>query len=289
MRAAYFFAIAALFAAIVFSTSRWTTVLLPRLAGCSAPFLIFGLFWLGTHKLGWSSLLLPRPRTGRRRVTALLFASVVVLFLDVAVTLGISAMRSSLFSGDCRGKPIFVHSLGPSHAVFTARIIYVGRSLEARTRNTGLFRSGHSAAVLDPRVGDWAVGVVQERFWGLPSWAPRLVLLTDYIYWKGETYFIDGGRANGLLTQFLPIVGAGVNCSRTRPASDAVVELRALREAPSASGRRLIGYVRQPEEFVGGLVPPIPPKPAVGARISFGRVNRRKDCYRRQVRHIPSR
>ena len=268
-RAIYLFGATVVLAGIVFGLSHWTKVFLPPFGAWSALFLLCGLFWRGTGNRGWPSLFQPRLRPLRQRAVAFVFTCIAVLCVDLCVTLGLSALGSSLFSGDCRGKPIFVHSLGPSHAVFTARIIYVGRSLEARTRSTGLFHSGHSAVVLDPRVGDWAIGVVQERFWGLPSWAPRLVLLTDYIYWKGETYFIDGSRTNGLLSQFLSIVGAGVNCSRTRPASDAVVELRALREAPSASGRRLIGYVRQPEKFVGGLVPPIPPKPAVGARISL--------------------
>jgi hypothetical protein len=117
-------------------------------------------------------------------------------------------------------------------------------------------------------VGDWAIGVVQESFWGLPKWTPHLVLLTHFVYWKGETYFVDGDRARGWLTNMLPIVDAELGCSRTRPAQEAIVDLRVLREAPSATGTRLIGYVRQPQTFVGGLAPPSPPKFAPGARIS---------------------
>ncbi|MGA2346613.1 MAG: carboxypeptidase-like regulatory domain-containing protein, partial [Candidatus Sulfotelmatobacter sp.] len=103
-------------------------------------------------------------------------------------------------------------------------------------------------------------------FWGLP-WTPRLVLLTNFIYWKGETYFIEGSRSHGLLRERLPIIEGGVSCSRTRPIGDAVVDLRLLHE-PASTGARLIGYVREPQRFVGGLVPPVPPKPAAGAKIS---------------------
>lgn len=263
-RAASLFAIAVSLAGVVFSISRWTRVLLPLLAGLSTLFLLFGSFWLGTHKLGWPPLVQPRPRALGRRVVAVAIECLVVLCLDVAITLGLSALGSSLFSGDCRGKPPFVHSLSPSHAVFTARVIFVGRSTQALTRNSWFSVGG----VHDRRVGDWAIGVVQERFWGLPWWGPRLVLLTNYIYWKDETYFIDGNRTRGLLTHVLPIVEAGINCSRTRPVHDAIVDLRVLREAPSASGTRLIGYVRQPEASVGEVAPPTTPKFAEGMRIS---------------------
>src|SRR6266550_3927718 len=81
---------------------RWTSVLVPHLLAYSAPFLLFGLFWLGTHKLAWPTLLRHRPRTMARRIAALDVTCLVVLCLDVAVTLGRSALTSSLFSGDCR-------------------------------------------------------------------------------------------------------------------------------------------------------------------------------------------
>jgi hypothetical protein len=148
--------------------------------------------------------------------------------------------------------------------VFTARVIFTGRSIEALTREASFFRS---LGVHDRRVGDWAVGIVQERFWGVPSHWPHLVLMTDFIYWKGETFFIDGAHGNGLLTRILPIVGARVSCSRSRPARDAIVDLRLLRETPPEGGARLIGYVREPEVFAGVFGPPIPPSFAAGARI----------------------
>ena len=267
-RAIYLFGATVVLAGIVFGLSHWTKAFLPPFGGWSALFLLFGLFWRGTGNRGWPSLFQPRLRPLRQRAAAFVFTCIAVLCVDICVTLGLSALGSSLFSGDCRGKPLFVHPESPFHAVFTARVILVGRSIEALTRDRGLFRDPHIPGARDPHVGDWAIGVVEERFWGLPSWS-RLVLLTNFIYWKDAAYFVDGSRGRGLLTRVLPIVEGRVSCSRTKPVQDAIVDLRALRDAPSASGRRLIGYVRQPEKFVCGIVPPAPPKPAVGARISL--------------------
>jgi hypothetical protein len=231
-RAAYVFTATAAIAVLVFLRSRWTPVLVPHLAVYSAPFLLFGLFWLGTHKLAWPTVLRPRPRTMARRIAALVVTCLLVLCLDVTVTLGLSALTSSLFSGDCGGKPPSTHPLSARHVVFTARVIFVSRSFYALTHDSGMNLPGFH----DPRVGDWTIGVVQERFWGLPSWGPHLVLLTNFIYWNGETYFIDGSHENGLLTWALPIVGAGISCSRSRPVQDAIIDLRVLREAPPAGG-----------------------------------------------------
>jgi hypothetical protein len=265
-RALYLFLISACLAGIPLGMSHWSKALLPRLAGWSAPFALIGLFWLGTDKLGWPPLVLPRPRTLSRRVGAVALVCLTVLFLDVAATFALSALGSSLFSPACSGKRLFAHPVSPGHAVFTARVIFVGRSIAALSHLGGIDFSSHSTRARGRRVGDWAIGVVRERFWGLPSVGPRLVLLTNFIFWQDETYFIDGARAHGLLTRLLPIVEAGP-CTRTRPEHDAIVDLRVLRRPPSARGTHLIGFVRQPEAFVGGLAPPTPPNPSVGAKI----------------------
>jgi len=256
-------AVAVLLVTAVFVSSRWTSVLLPPLAGFSAPFLLFGLFWLGTHKLGWPTPLQPRPRTMSRRVVALAITCGLVFCLDIMMTFGLSALGSSLFSGDCSGKGPITHPESPRHAVFTARAIFVGRSLEALIRTSGL----RSLVVKDRNLGDWAIGVVRERFWGVPSRWPHLVLMTNFIYWQGETYFIDGSRENGLLSPVLPIVGARINCSRSRPVQDAIIDLRVLRQTPPAGGTRLIGYVRKPEVFTGVFERPSAPNFAADAKI----------------------
>ncbi|MGA8433179.1 MAG: carboxypeptidase-like regulatory domain-containing protein [Candidatus Sulfotelmatobacter sp.] len=264
-RAVYLFAVIALLAGIVFSRSHWTKAFLPPFAGRSALFLIFGLFWLETNKLGWPALLQPRLRSLGQRCAAVALTCIVVVCVDVMVTFGLAALGSSLFSADCGGAPPSVRPRSEYHAVFTSRIIFVGRSIEALTRGPNGFLSSRG---YDARVGDWAIGVVHEKFWGLPFWTPRLVLLTNFVYWKDETYFVDGSRGHGLLSERLPIVEAGLCGGRTRPVRDAIVDLRLLHER-AATGTRLIGYVREPEKFVHGLVPPVPPKLAVGAKISI--------------------
>jgi len=262
----YLFAFTVVLTGVGFGISHWSKAFLPPFAGWSAIFLLFGLFWRGATNRGWRSVLQPRARSLSQRIAAFALTCIVVLCVDVAVTFGLSALGSSLFSGDCRGKPLFVHPESPFHAVFTARVIFVGRSIEALTRDRGLFRDPQIKGARDPHVGDWAIGVVEERFWGLPSWS-RLVLLTNFIYWKDAAYFVDGSRGRGLLTRVLPIVEGRVSCSRTKPVQDAIVDLRALHEAPSRTGTRLFGYVREPETFVGGLAPPTLPKLAPRARI----------------------
>jgi hypothetical protein len=248
--AALLFAISACVAVVVFSMSRWTKVLVPHLAGWSAPFLVLACFWLGTHKRGWPPLVVRRKRSLTRHFATISIACLSVLLLEITVTLALTAWRSSLNGGDCSRRPLFSQQLSPEHSVFTARVIRVHHQRET---------SGKWA-------GDWAIGVVQERFWGIPRWG-RLVLLTNYPFWEGETYFIDGRRAPGLLTRALPVVDAGTLCTRTRPVSEATVELRVLRQRKPSNGARIVGYVQRPQPFVAGFSPPVPSTPYVGAKI----------------------
>jgi len=265
--AAYLFLISATIVAPFFIRSRWTASFLPELAAWSAVFAAFGSFWRVTHKRGWPPLIRPRPQALSRRIAAILLTWIVILCVDVAMTLVFSALRSSLYSSDCGPKPPFTHCLSPTHTVFTARVILVGRSLQARTRVPGTLDGVTRPGPHDQRLGDWAIGLVQERFWGLPWWRPNLVLLTDYLYWKGETYFIDGRRADGLLARVLPIVSGGISCSRTRPVGEARVDLRVLKEGPSINGVRIIGDVHGPEPYVEYRHPPTTPSFVSGARI----------------------
>jgi hypothetical protein len=221
-------------ASVVFSISRWTKVFLAFFGGFSALFLLFGLFWFETGHRSWPSLFKPRSHSLRHRALVFVLLCMLILCVDVFLTLGLSALGSSLFSGDCRGKPIFVRPESPYHAVFTAKVVYVGRSMEALLDGRGIFREPRFSESHDPHVGDWAIGIVQEEFWGLPSWT-RLVLLKDFIYRKDETYYLDGSRERGLLARELPIVSGRINCSRTRLARDAFEDITAIRQA---RGRR---------------------------------------------------
>jgi hypothetical protein len=226
-RAVYLFAFTVVLAGIVFGLSHWTTVFLPPFAEWSALFLLFGIFWYGTGNRDRPSLLQVRSRSLSQLAETFVLTCIVVLCLDVAMTLGLSALGSSFFAGDCRSKPLFTRPESPYHAVFTARVIFVGRSIGALMEDKGIFRDPQSG---DPSFGEWGIGVVQEKFWGLPSWS-RLVLLTNFIYRKHVTYFVDGSRGRGLLSRMLPIVEGRIGCSRTKPAQEAVVELRVLYDA----------------------------------------------------------
>lgn len=232
-RAVHLLVFAVLLAGLVFGLSHWTKAFFPPFAGWSALFLVFGIFWYTTSRRGWSAVLKPRSGSWRQRAIIFSLTCIVILCLDVGMTFGLSAIDSSLFQPDCASRPVFVHPESPYHAVFTVRVIFVGRSVTALTEGKDIFPVAERR---DSRVGDWGVGVIQQRFWGLPTWS-RLVLLTDFVYRKNETYFIDGTRSQGLLTGMLPIVKGGMHCSRTKLARRAAVELHALQEASGPAAK----------------------------------------------------
>jgi hypothetical protein len=254
-RAIYLFLISAALVSPVFVRSQWTASLLPRLAGWSALLVIFGLFWLGTNKWGWSPLAALRPTSRRSRLRTAFTTCIAVVILDIAVTFAMTAWQSSPNGPDCRGRGLFTQPVFPGHTVFTARLARVGHGV-------------HAIGDSKKWAGDWAIGIVQEKFWGLPSAWPRFVLLTNSIFWEGETYLVDGRRDRGFLTRFLPIIEAGP-CSRTRPVVDATVDLRILREKRTAMSSRIVGFVQQPESFRPWPSAPIPHTPLAGARIDF--------------------
>lgn len=259
-KAAMVFAAAALFATLVFARSHWTKALVPRLAGYSVPFVAFGVFWLWTQRLGWRPLLGARELGTIRRIAGVVFVCTAILVFDVAFTFGLSAFSSSRLTPDCGEAPPLSRPTAPvrrGSAVFTARAILVGRSASWFSP-TGRFLGAHG--------GEWAIGAVQEKFWGLPSWGPRFILMTHFIYWQGQTYLIDGARGQGFLTRFLPIVRSR-DCGRSRPVEYAIVDLRLLHEAPPTGDTRLIGYVKKPEQFVPGDAPPVEPNYASGAKV----------------------
>jgi hypothetical protein len=78
----------------------------------------------------------------------------------------------------------------PEHVVVKARLIW----------------AGHTVKVAGKWAGDWAIGVVEEHFWGLPSWKPRLVLLINHPFHDGDTVLVSGEREQGILTRHLTIV-----------------------------------------------------------------------------------
>jgi hypothetical protein len=251
-RAFYLFLILVVAVSPVFVFSRWTPSLLPRLAAWSALVIAFGAFWLGTHKLGWPSVVVVRPRSLGRRIAGVFTVCLFVAILDVLGMFVLSARHPLPSVGDCSGSPPFSQPEYPEQMVFVARTI----------------RTGHAERISDRWVGTWALGVVQDRFWGLPSWTPRIVLLTGGIFWENETYFVDAHRADGLVARYLPIAEHGRCGSRTRPLVDAAIEMRVLHENRLVRGAGLIGFVRRPERYAGELTPPIAHVPYAGAKIS---------------------
>jgi hypothetical protein len=254
-RALYLFLISVVVVSPVFIRSQWSASLIPRLAGWSAPTVLFGLFWLGTEALGWRPLVEPRQRSPIRRVLAVVAVCVLVAGMDVVATLALAVWQSSLNGPDCGGRQLFSQPAFPGHAVFAARLVRTGHKV-------------HAIGDSKKWTSDWAVGIVQEKFWGLPSSWPRVVLLTNGIFWEGETYFIDGHRAHGFPARFLPIIEAGP-CSRTRPVEDAIVDLRILREKSTSTGSRVVGFVQQGEPFRPWPSPPVPHTPLAGVRIDL--------------------
>ena len=278
-RAAYLFLISAALAGLAFGISGWTAVLLPRLAAWSALLLVFGAFWIGTDKLGWPPLRATTPGSLRRRIAALSVGCLLVAVLDLAGTFVLTAMRSDPWGRDCGERPLFVKPLGTRHSAFTARLI----------------RVGHVARVSGKWAGGWAVGLVQDKFWGLPSWTPGLILLTNHTFREGDTYLIDGRRDVRALSRFLPIVEAGP-CTFTGPAADATAELRVLREGRSAREVRIIGRVRNPVRNSRESNPPMARAPlailAAGPPETVTEAVLQQRAYNailnQPVRHVPS-
>jgi hypothetical protein len=231
-RALFFFLIPAIIAVAVFANSRWTSVLVPGLVGWSALFLLFGAFWLRTNKLGWPTLFTAGPRSPRRKAAAILIECLVAGILFLGGIFVLTALQStSKWSLNCRGPGLFTKPAGPEHAVFTARLVFVS----------------HQIRVSGKWAGEWAIGLVQEQFWGLLPWSPRLVLLTNSVFWEGEPFFISGRRARGLLTRYLPIVDTMPCLGVAQPVSREEVHLRVLRKPLHEDESRIIGEVQTPK------------------------------------------
>ncbi len=271
-RAVIVFASASVVALVIFACSRWTAALLPRLAGWSVLFLLPGLFWLRTAKLAWPSLVQARPCSRLKRAWAFAATCVGILCLDVVFTVILCGLGASLFQADCRGRQLFPRPLFPEQAVFTAKVLFAARSIGAVVGPSG----GLHLWGRDHKSGDWAIGIVQERFWGMPHWT-RLVLLRNNIYWEGETYFVDGRVFGGLLTQFLPIVDAD-GCTRTKPVQDAIIDLRLLRKPPPSGSTRAMGYVRAPQLFT-----PVFARPAKAVFIAGAQIDVTGPAYSRKL------
>ncbi len=94
------------------------------------------------------------------------------------------------------------------------------------------------------RLSSQVLAIVRERYWGLPWYWPRVVLLDgsypcDIAMAEGEDYLVSGRRERyGILAVNL--------CSRTQPLATAQVDLRTLDGSHCAGpGGTIIGHVRR--------------------------------------------
>lgn len=219
---------------IVFGRSQWTSVFIRMQAERCSPFLFFGLFWLVTHRSGWPVLRPAPPQSIPARVAAGVRIFICFVCFGLIATFVQTGLESYLNVGDCGRHPLFSKPLFPNQAVFTARTIVVGRSL-----NTFQWKSLWPSNIKPWQLGVWTVAKVERRLWGMP-WS-HFVLLTNGVFWRGEPYFIDGRRPDGVLTRFLPIIEVG-RCTRSRPLFDADLEFRVLREGEPLNGARIMGH-----------------------------------------------
>lgn len=152
-----------------------------------------------------------------------LFAALVLAVVGVATYEKVTHLSGSTV--DCGVPPPYVKPSHPDQALFTARVLYVGR-----VNSEYAVQSGH-------RFGPWALAQVKHRYWGLPWWSSMFVALGPGYYQQGESYFVDGTPGD---PRFIPFVYTGP-CRRTRPLSEALVDTRVLAAGPPRNSVRIVG------------------------------------------------
>ncbi len=185
-----------------------------------------GAFWYITGRCGWPAIV-------SKPISMLSKAAVLLCLLVLTVAGALAIDFRAIWSGECHHdvQP-FAEQQSPQQAVFIARVI-----------GSGLLW-GRNQKMPGPR-RYWALAAVQKRFWGLPWWDRRIVVLTMFTRGVGdpfphdETDFVDGRRLPGSLTRFLPI--CETFCTRTNSVADAEVDLRVLHDGPHQKGVRILG------------------------------------------------
>jgi hypothetical protein len=197
-------------------------------AWCSLFFAVPAAFWLLTAWAKWpplvSSRLIPGTRIPLRPVAcSLLF--VICLGLGVFAALNTEMPRGNYVCRGARSDLVSTQRF-PGQVVFTARVLLVGNAVNAYNQ-----------------FSRWCIARVERRYWGLPWWAPPVVILRGF-FEQGERreYFIDGSPSRGLFTHFLPIVEP-CPCGHWLHLDQAAVVQRVLEEGPPKSGARVIGLV----------------------------------------------
>ena len=144
------------------------------------------------------------------------------------VTFGTSSAVACSCSNSTPIQKSYARYTDPEHAVFTARIV----QLVGKIYNWD-----------GKRESSLALAVVHQRYWGLPWYWPKIVLLDgsypcDIGMEEGQEYLVAGwkGRYGVLMVN---------GCSRTQPLKGAQVDLRTLDGTHcSEPGGTIIGHVR---------------------------------------------
>jgi hypothetical protein len=174
----------------------------------------FGLFWHFTSRAGWPRLMAHQVSSGRK-VAFGAFALFCLAGLVLLETVVITTVSINLVL-DCSWPHPFASQKYEGQAVFVARM-----------RDPG-------------------IAIVKESFWGMPVGGSKFLLIANWGIGhnelNGRTYFIDGRRAIGLLTRYLPIIDIS-HCSRTNPVDRAGLDLLILRKGPPQKGVRIVGQI----------------------------------------------
>ncbi len=210
--------------------------ILGAVAVFSGAIVIPGLFWFFASRRKWPSPL-ERPLFPAKPRLAAVLVSGLFCMLVVAAVLSSLALPWWDPIGDCSGRPLLNDDGVPRDTDFTAKILFVGP------------KSFHRWSL-------WSVARVEERFGGLSSRLPKLVILRGFYSPsdKSQSFFIEGRRSDEVLIRFLPVIER-TPCGRTGRLENSAVELQILRDGPPKDGVRLIGQIYRKS---GDLRIPVP-------------------------------
>ncbi len=188
-------------------------------------FFIPGIFWLITSRADWPTVA-PEFLTRTRSRLVLVTVCVFLFCLGTGMYLSWHLPIPGWAGLDCKPYGLLSEPQPADRAIFTATVV-------ASRPPIPPFR--YSTASL-------SVLRVQQRFRGLPSWLPFVVLRLHLPKADGEEYLIDARRSQGILMHFLPVFEYSP-CSHTKALRRGTVELRLLQDGPPKSGVRIIGRV----------------------------------------------
>jgi len=194
------------------------------LVGGTTALIVFpGLFWLMTGRWKWKPLVTWGASGEGFRWQPVTFNA--LLFLVLVIACSFASLYLPLGFNCYKGGRTVSVQTSPRHTVFIGKVLTLGRPLQSLGR-------------------PWALLRVEHVYWGLPAWMRGVVFVRGYFSEtdKGQRYFVDAYRSDGLLTRFLPLVEFYPCCHSTL-LTNAAVDLRALEEGPPKSGVRIIGRV----------------------------------------------